>query len=536
MKLSKILFLISLSILTSCQKYDDTAILRRLEIIEKKTADLEALTKKTNEDLKNLQSLIESIVETDVVTRIDTLTDSYCFEFLSGKKFNIDKPKVTLRPDISVKLDKDGVYYWYVNDKWLLFDDGEKVPAATIVPKYQIEDEDWYISLDEGMTWRKMGNVEEAKPAFDDLYIKNGYLYFNLDANEEDVLKIRIDQDRNDHLYLSFNGSCTLGEGESLRLLRCHIQKNILLSATIEGEIQSVSIGNGFSANENHEFREYSATWIELCSDKVMFLSYYNNGWKTDSVVAHGLTLTNRTTVVIQNNIGNENKSTLAIYDDLGNVFTHELDDWGVGQAFITNNGQNSIDARLSFMPRDITKSVWCFGDSYFSFTNKARWVYHARQDGNINWLSDNQPGINPKNAYTDLCNMLSLGYRPKFVLWAQGMNGETKENKNNGQYVINSYQKQYVDAVKAICDQNGIIPVFCCIPSVPNRNKCGFSSYIRSLGTRYIDIEEAVGADEKGIWNPGLLSSDNVHPTEKGAKVIYSKVLVDFPEIAVCE
>ena len=38
---------------------------------------------------------------------------------------------------------------------------------------------------------------------------------------------------------------------------------------------------------------------------------------------------------------------------------------------------------------------------------------------------------------------------------------------------------------------------------------------------------------DETGSsWNSGLLSGDNVHPTEMGAKVLANQLLIDFNEI----
>lgn len=48
------------------------------------------------------------------------------------------------------------------------------------------------------------------------------------------------------------------------------------------------------------------------------------------------------------------------------------------------------------------------------------------------------------------------------------------------------------------------------------------------------IDGAKAVGASDTGVWNTGLLSSDNVHPTNAGAKVIWATYLASIPEI--CE
>lgn len=42
------------------------------------------------------------------------------------------------------------------------------------------------------------------------------------------------------------------------------------------------------------------------------------------------------------------------------------------------------------------------------------------------------------------------------------------------------------------------------------------------------------MGAEHKGdSWYDGMLSGDNVHPTEKGAITLYLQALADFPELA---
>ena len=61
-----------------------------------------------------------------------------------------------------------------------------------------------------------------------------------------------------------------------------------------------------------------------------------------------------------------------------------------------------------------------------------------------------------------------------------------------------------------------------------------GKNKWIRESGYHYIDFAKAVEADENGNWYSGLLSGDNVHPTEKGAKVLYSRAIADFADLLV--
>ena len=226
----------------------------------------------------------------------------------------------------------------------------------------------------------------------------------------------------------------------------------------------------------------------------------------------------------------------LRIYDDLGNIYEQDLQ-VASGTPFICNGGSTDLDVSLRFFPRELNKKIWAFGDSYFSFTANYRWPYYFAQYGYTDWLSNNQPGLSPENAYTELENLLALGYVPKYVVWCLGMNGTTSESKDdNDEYVINSYQKEYLDKVVSLCSQYGMEPVLATIPTVPERSKIGLSKYVRNLGCRYIDFAKAVGATEDGMWNEGLLSSDNVHPTELGAKVLASQVLIDFPEMTLMD
>lgn len=49
-------------------------------------------------------------------------------------------------------------------------------------------------------------------------------------------------------------------------------------------------------------------------------------------------------------------------------------------------------------------------------------------------------------------------------------------------------------------------------------------NEFISSLSGDFDETESS--------WNSGLLSSDNVHPTEMSAKVLANQLLIDFNEI----
>jgi lysophospholipase L1-like esterase len=351
--------------------------------------------------------------------------------------------------------------------------------------------------------------------------------------------------------FSSFRASDNLAKGDILTLQPIHIEKNILLVAKITGSVNDIEVGVGYSESPTFANRDYGGRWLKVTATSVsMYASYNQTSFTPMWTEAHGIVLTEKTTIEISQGV-TDMVSKIRIYDDMGNVYEKDSNEWGYGLPFIINNGESSIHADLSFFPMDINKSIWVFGDSYMSFTNPARWPYYMRQKGFTNWLSNNQAGLSPSSGVSDLKSLLSLGYYPKYIMWMLGMNGDTVETKVDGEYVINSYQKSNLDKMIAICKEYNIEPVIATIPTTPaedsitpdsglsnaaGRQKTGYCKYVKSLGYRYIDQAEAVGTDENGNWNAGLLSSDFVHPTEKGAKVLLSRILLDFPEISITE
>ena len=80
----------------------------------------------------------------------------------------------------------------------------------------------------------------------------------------------------------------------------------------------------------------------------------------------------------------------------------------------------------------------------------------------------------------------------------------------------------------------NEIIPILATIPTVPSVNNEGKNTWIRNSNYQYIDFAKAVGATPDGVWFDDMLSSDNVHPSEKGGLALYNQVLTDFPQIMI--
>lgn len=207
----------------------------------------------------------------------------------------------------------------------------------------------------------------------------------------------------------------------------------------------------------------------------------------------------------------------------------------GVVSAAVKSNGTVCTSAMLVMAIERVEKPIWYFGDSYISYTNQARWPYYL-----IQYKFDGNTLLNGYAGGTSAADMMAfealLNYgTPKFAVFATGMN----DNARTGGDTASEAAPAWVSARNnflALCDANGITPVFCTVPTVPSVNNQKKNEWIRGSGYRYIDFAKAVGANADGKWYGNgtqydMLSSDNVHPTERGAVALFTQAITDFPE-----
>lgn len=285
------------------------------------------------------------------------------------------------------------------------------------------------------------------------------------------------------------------------------LKKNICFALKADfTTFATITIGKGYNV--------YSGYWFVIDSTKISL--YYNQGsTQLAASVNHGLTFSDFVKIVISN-IGDD--YCRFFIQTRSGQFSH-LFEWifaANGQAFFTTGGTlTNVDFIASCA--DLLKDVWVFGDSYLGFANPARWARQLRDMGYSDFLGDGLAGQNSSGAYADLQRCLALGVKPKFLVWTLGMN-DTDSAWNT------TYQQ-----VKTLCTSNDITLILATIPSVPSRNKENINSIVRNSGYSFIDFANAVGATSSGVWYSGYLSSDNVHPTELGAKALATQFIFDF-------
>ena len=327
----------------------------------------------------------------------------------------------------------------------------------------------------------------------------------------------------NEYKYKSFYKSGNLSDGEYLLLDESvSLKKGEMLSFACDiSSFSGLVIGWSSSVPGTHKY-----PYIEITSTQIIVHGQNSNG-SAAVTLTHGLTIAVNLqfkVVVDYNQFNVELISNGARYAGTAALFKSEQ-----GKGFALSSGSTLTNCKLSWSSIDMNKKVWMFGDSYFGMTNPARWVHWLQESGfAADALIDAYGGRASDNAVISLTNLIKNG-SPDYIVWCMGMNDGTDSNSQpSSAWVVGR------DAVLGICEAYSIVPVFATIPSVPSINHTYKNAWIRSSGYRYVDFDNAVGANVSNQWYAGMLSTDNVHPTEKGALALYGQFMADFPEIAI--
>ena len=258
-------------------------------------------------------------------------------------------------------------------------------------------------------------------------------------------------------------------------------------------------------------------------------LEWFNDnfGGSTSNTLVenHGLSLTNDLHVSINTN--NYECKIILISNGEKYECNFAINKMGCTYPALSMTDVNT-DISFSVVVNDVRKPIWCFGDSYFS-PYPDRWLYYLlKSDYADNVLVDGYSGEDSYNSMASLESLIQLG-KPKYLLWCLGMNDY---GDSNG-VISNSYNVN-INKLIDICTRYGITLVIGVVPTVPNINHEAKAELVRNSGYQYVDFYKAVGTNANGQWYDGMLSNDEVHPTEKGAKSLWGQVLSDFPQIAI--
>lgn len=241
----------------------------------------------------------------------------------------------------------------------------------------------------------------------------------------------------------------------------------------------------------------------------------------------HGLTITNNITLLVE---GNSTTGADVTLISNGEIFKQSDVRWdrryACGLFARGGIGSKLTDVDIEWTCTDLTKDIWMFGDSYFSYTD--RWYKYMFQYGYTdNLLMAAFPGATSTHMMVSLKTLLTIA-RPKAVVWCLGMNDGSDAGAPAPDWMSN------VKELETLCTNLDIELILATTPTVTTISHEYKNAYVRASGYRYIEFAGAVGASAEGVWYADMLSSDGVHPTDKGARALFGAVIADLPEAMV--
>ena len=212
-----LLFSAALTMLfVGCSQFDDSRIWDAIDELEDlfkdlddRVEELEEACEKMNTNIEALQTLVTALQNHDTITSIAPIKQGdkiigYTISFSKSEPITIyhgtdgkdgadgedgkdgADGKDGYAPTIGVAQDEDGAYYWTLDGEWLLDENGNKIKAVGtdgkdgedgedgangndgsngengkdgIAPQLEIRDGYWYISYDNGATWKELGKA-----------------------------------------------------------------------------------------------------------------------------------------------------------------------------------------------------------------------------------------------------------------------------------------------------------------------------------------------------------------------------------------
>lgn len=271
--------------------------------------------------------------------------------------------------------------------------------------------------------------------------------------------------------------------------------------------------------------------FTEICSvDNTKI--YYHEPTSASPIISqdHGLTITGDLQIIVIRDLRVNYLKSIRVSSS-GETYSIDLGAYAApakGRPCLISDGCVMTDCAFSWIPQDIDKPIWVFGDSWVSMF-ETRWPYYMVDNGfDKTWLLNGYAGEKSAPAVISLENLLSIR-KPQYILWTLGMNNADTSSEVNAEW------KTAFDRVIALCTQYKITPILYTVPNTPTINNNFKNAIVRASGYRYFDACAAVGDDGNGNWFTGYESSstDHNHTSRKGAKALFHRLLADFPEIA---
>lgn len=216
-----LLVLVASSLLACTEPYDDTAIRSDIEDLKERVTKLEELCTQMNNNISSLQAIVAALQNQDYITNVTPIVENgetigYTITFAKGTPITIyhgqdgkdgsngeNGKDSSYIPVIGVKKDTDNIYYWTLDGEWLLDENGNKIKAVGtdgqdgndgaigpqgpegeqgITPQLKIENDYWYVSYDNGVSWKQLGKAtgEDGDGFFQGVTQDEQFVHFTL--------------------------------------------------------------------------------------------------------------------------------------------------------------------------------------------------------------------------------------------------------------------------------------------------------------------------------------------------------------------
>lgn len=314
----------------------------------------------------------------------------------------------------------------------------------------------------------------------------------------------------------ALSGSADTLADSVLSLGENHVMHNKKLTLSFD----VTSLADGEVITLGHGKGSYGGSWIEITDTTLTAYNYLDSAIQSYSA-EHGLDISGSVEVVIDTMYG----TAIAKIKLADSAFVTDSFAWcgRDGEIFAESEGVTLENLNMNWDSTEYGNNVWIIGDSYLDITANTSWAYYLEKGGLFLLGSHDETS---ETAIEQFKNALGFG-TPEYAVWCVGMNDADSSS------AVNSAWQSALDEFLVLCEEKGITPVLSTIPNTPDRIHTFKNSVVTSSGYRYINFAKAVGATANGsAWSTGMLSSDNIHPTAKGAEALYKEVLMDFTEI----
>lgn len=173
----------------SCSEpYDDSALSGRIDNLESRVAQLEEMCRQINTNIASLQTIVSALQNNDYITGVTAITENgetigYKITFAKSKAITIYHGKDGDTPVISVTQNNEGDYYWTINGSPIVNEYGYEITINNSgTPQLKIENGYWYVSYDDGATWKELGHATDGSSSvFSSIDTSNSdYVIFTL--------------------------------------------------------------------------------------------------------------------------------------------------------------------------------------------------------------------------------------------------------------------------------------------------------------------------------------------------------------------